>query len=287
LSDEPELKAAGRTALAPYWDRVARTHAALDPLGAVCYPAAPRWLNDFFARLQVRAVLQMLGAEDLRGKRCLDVGCGSGRWSRWLAGQGADVVGIDPTEAMLATARTLSPGLDLRRMSATAIDLPPESFDLVMAVTVIQHLRPEEQAEAARAMCRVLRPGGTLFVLDLIDLHDGGHVVFPRPPQDWISLYASQGLALERFEGQEFIALLRPLVRLLPSRRTDSSSVDSVQAPSLLERLGRYPAAFWPLWPLVRATEALEPLCQRFLPAAWGRHGCFLFRKPISSPWGG
>jgi SAM-dependent methyltransferase len=274
---DPTLR--GRTALAPYWERVAQAQASLDPLGAVCYPAAPRWLNDFFARLQVRFVSRMLGGERFAGARCLDVGCGSGRWSRFLADRGADVVGIDATEAMLEAARALSPGLDLRRMSATSIDLPPGTYDFVMAVTVIQHLRPEEQALAARAMCRVLRPGGRLFVLDLIDGRDRGHVVFPRRPEDWIELYAREGMTLEHWEGQEFAALLRPLILLLPSREVVVTSDEMLRAPSLLEKLGRFPAAFWPLWPVVRATEALEPLCERLLPPRWARHGGFLLRK--------
>jgi 2-polyprenyl-3-methyl-5-hydroxy-6-metoxy-1,4-benzoquinol methylase len=277
MSSDPEPRSSESTSLAPYWDRVARQHAAADPLGAVCYPAAPRWLNDFFSRLQLRFVAQMLGSEPIAGLRCLDVGCGSGRWSRWLATKGAAVVGIDPTEAMLESARTLSPGLDLRRMSATAIDLPANGFDLVLSVTVIQHLRPEEQERAADAMHRVLRPGGRLFVLDLIDPNDRGHVVFPRSPQGWIDLYTRHGLTLERWAGQEFVPLLRPLALLVPRRRATETPTT---APSLLERLGRHPTLFWPLWPLARASEWLEPWCERALPSRLARHAGFLFRKP-------
>ena len=37
--------------------------------------------------------------------RALDVGCGEGRFCRLLRGQGVDAVGLDPTPALLATAR--------------------------------------------------------------------------------------------------------------------------------------------------------------------------------------
>lgn len=215
----------------------------------------------------------------LAGRRCLDVGCGSGRWSRWLAARGALVTGIDPTWEMLAAARVSSPGLDLRRMSATAIELPAESFDLVLAVTVIQHLLPDEQELAARQMCRVLRPGGRLFVLDLIDSRDTGAVVYPRPPAGWIALYERHGLVLERFRGQEWVPLFRLLQLLRSPRKGAAPNPGDPGAPSLFERLAQIPGAFWPLWPIGKLSEVLEPLCERALPARWARHACFLLCK--------
>ena len=44
---------------------------------------------------------------DLTGKRCIEIGCGAGYVSSWLARRGGDVVGIDPTPGQLATARRL------------------------------------------------------------------------------------------------------------------------------------------------------------------------------------
>ena len=279
MSASPPPEGSAATALARYWERVARAHAATDPLGAVCYPAAPSWLNRFFARSQLRAVESMLRDVDLSGVRCLDVGCGSGRWSRWLMARGARVTGIDPTAEMLDVARASSPGLDLRRMSATAIGLPNESFDLVLAVTVIQHLLPEEQEVAVREMCRVLRPGGRLFVLDLIDLRDTGAVVYPRPPAGWIALYARHGFSLERFRGQEWVPLFRVLQFLQSSRKGAAAVASDPSTPSLFERLAKIPGAFGALWPIVKLSEVLEPLCERALPGGWARHGCFLLRK--------
>ena len=262
----------------PYWDRVASRYAAADPLAAVCYPAAPPWFNRFYAHFQLRAVARMLEPLPLRDARALDVGCGSGRWTRWLAEHGADPVGIDPTTAMLETARRLSPGLTFQRMSATTIDFADAAFDLVMAVTVIQHLRPIEQERAAAAMCRVLRPGGHLFVFDLIDQRDPGRVVFPRTPQAWVDLYRREGMALVQWEGQEYVPLIRALTALLPSQAGQAAERD-VESPSMLERIGAKRAAFAALWPVIQASYPLESLCERWLPAARARHGCFLFRK--------
>lgn len=268
-----------RTALMPYWDRVAGRYAATDPLGAVCYPAAPPWFNRFYAYFQLRAVERLLKGFPVAGVDALDVGCGSGRWSRWLAARGARVVGIDPTTAMLETARNLSPAVTFELMSATDLGFPESSFDLVMAVTVIQHLRPAEQERAAQAMCRVLRPGGTLFVFDLIDQRDPGRVVFPRTPEAWIDLYRRQGMELVRWEGQEYVPVIRALLALRALRRRPAQAEADITAPSALEQAGRRPAAFWPLWPLIQVSYPLEFACEHLLPSRAARHGCFLFRK--------
>jgi len=279
VSGQRDSQETGRTALMPYWDRVAGQYASIDPLGAVCYPSAPSWFNRFYARFQLRTVERMLGSLPLAGMRALDVGCGSGRWSRWLAAHGAQVVGIDPTAAMLETARALSPGVTFESRSATDIDFPPNTFDLIVTVTVIQHLRPAEQERAVAAMCRVVRPGGMLFAFDLIDRHDPGRVVFPRPSQQWIDLYKQHGMELVRWEGQEYVPLIRALLALIALRRRSAADED-VAAPSALEHAGRHRAAFWPLWPVIQVSYPLELACERWLPADWARHGAFLFRKP-------
>ena len=273
LEDAP----AGRTTLMPYWDRVAGQYAADDPLGAVCYPAAPAWFNRFYAFFHRRAVERMLGDLPLAGTRCLDVGCGSGRWCRWLAARGAQVTGIDPTAAMLDAARRLSPSVEFHRMSATNIDLPAGSFDLITTVTVIQHLQPAEQERAVASMGRAIRPGGMLFALDLIDVRDPGRVVYPRSPASWIALYERQGMDLVRWEGQEYVPLIRALEKLLrPKKRATETDVT---APSVLEKVGRRRAMFLPLGPVMLLSVPLELLCERMLPSTWARHGSFLFRK--------
>ena len=281
MTSQHEPSRTGDTSLMPYWDRVARRYATTDPLAAVCYPAAPPWFNRFYARFQLRAVERMLADVPLAGMRALDVGCGGGRWSRWLRERGATVVAIDPTPSMLETAARLSPGVEFHRMSATAIDLPAASFDLVMSVTVIQHLRPEEQERAAAAMVRVLRPGGRLFVLDLIDRRDPGRLVFARTPAEWIALYERLGMTLERWSGQEYIPLIRALTALIPSQR---GSDTEVTATTVIEDAGSRRLMFTALWPVIQLSYPIELLCERLMPSRWGRHACFLFRKRADAP---
>ena len=74
---------------------------------------------------------------DLAGSRVLDVGCGDGRLSFACASEGADVLGIDPDEDVIATARGETPA-ELRRhvgfevAHAREIELPRGEFDLAL-----------------------------------------------------------------------------------------------------------------------------------------------------------
>jgi SAM-dependent methyltransferase len=162
-------------------------------------------------------------------------------------------------------------------MSATDIALPVASMDFVLSVTVIQHLRPEEQDRAAASMARVLAPGGRLFVLDLIDHNDPGRLVFPRRPEEWVALYERQGLRLVRWEGQEWVPLIRALTALLPSQRNKGQAVT---APSVIEDIGSKRLMFLATWPVIQLSYPLELLCERLLPSRWSRHASFLFEKP-------
>ena len=281
----PEPLRGGETELQSYWDRVSETYAPDDPLAAVCYPGAPVWLNRFFAGLQWNAVTRVLRSRSVSGARALDVGCGFGRWTRWLTEHGALAMGVDPTEGMLAAARRVSPqSIEYRKMSATALELPDDSVDLATCVTVIQHLEPAEQVAAVAELARVLRPEGEAVVLDLIDMADRGRIVYPRPAPDWIALYREHGLEVLRWEGQEFVPLIRGF-RWLAERIAAVVGLDPAEqrdGESLLEKTsgrGVFRVAYAGLWILVQLSKALEPVCQTLLPAAWARHGCFTLRK--------
>ncbi len=127
------------------------------------------------------------------GLALLDVGCGPGNITAGLAERlvGGSVIGIDRSEEVIARAREqypTSPPRDVtfRVGDVYELDFPDESFDIVYAHQVLQHLvRP---IEALKEMRRVLRPDGLLAVRDA---DFGGFVWAPRNPllDRWLDLY--------------------------------------------------------------------------------------------------
>lgn len=110
--------------------------------------------------LEEPVVTRVLG--DLRGKRVLDVACGTGRHTVAMHARGADVRGIDPSPAMLAVARAKAPAIDFREGRADAIPEPDASFDIVLCALLMEHLA--DVAPALAEMRRVLVLGGALVV---------------------------------------------------------------------------------------------------------------------------
>ena len=104
-------------------------------------------------------LVDVLMAEgDLRGRRVLDVGCGTGRLALALAERGAKVWGVDSSEEMLAQARTIAGrrvGLKLGR--AEALPFKDGWFERVVLRLVV-HLVDRERAFGEVA--RVVAPGG-------------------------------------------------------------------------------------------------------------------------------
>ena len=94
----------------------------------------------------------------------LDAGCGSGYGSAELAKTGASVTGADVSGEAVAYAREHFGAQGIRFVEAPCESLPfePESFDLVTAFEVIEHL--ERWQELLTEANRVLKPGGVLLV---------------------------------------------------------------------------------------------------------------------------
>lgn len=99
--------------------------------------------------------------EAARGKRVLEIGCGTGLILERIARAGAErAIGIDLSPSMLAHASRR--GLQVVRASATALPFEDASFDVVCSFKVLAHV-PEIELALAEAV-RVTRPGGHLFL---------------------------------------------------------------------------------------------------------------------------
>jgi SAM-dependent methyltransferase len=177
------------------------------------------------------------------GARVLDVGCGTGVVTRDLVarvGPRGRVVGLDPSRAFLAEARRRTRGAGVRFRHGNGTDLPfrDGTFDAAVAVTVLLHVPQGDRVLAE--MRRVVRPGGTVAVLDqdlgtlVLDLPDraltrrivDGHAerFYPNPWSGRTLLRRLRAVGLTQVRGRVF-GVVEPrydeYVRSLLTRRVD------------------------------------------------------------------
>lgn len=114
----------------------------------------------FRARRQIVAAMLRRFAPKKRPLQIIDVGCGMGASFTMLAEFGK-VIGADFSSAALAYSRTRT-SLPLVAAALPSLPFPDDSFDVVTAMDVIEHI--EDDLSAVREMWRVCRPGGILLV---------------------------------------------------------------------------------------------------------------------------
>jgi ubiquinone/menaquinone biosynthesis C-methylase UbiE len=114
--------------------------------------------------------LRRLVFDGLSG-RILDAGVGTGRNVEFYP-QGAEVVGIDISPAMLARAarrlKKSSAAIELREMDVSRLDFPAGSFDVAVATFLFCVLPDELQRPALRELGRVVRTDGSIRLLDYV-----------------------------------------------------------------------------------------------------------------------
>jgi ubiquinone/menaquinone biosynthesis C-methylase UbiE len=152
VTEHDYIPAAGRDALLPVYDLLTRV------LG----------MNKAYDALVAQAELA-------DGLRVLEIGCGTGNVTTRVkrAAPGANVVGSDPDPLALARAQRKARGMTgIRFERAYAQELPfaDGEFDRVLSSMMLHHLDDDVKAGAAAEIYRVLRPGGTLHIVDI-----GGH----------------------------------------------------------------------------------------------------------------
>ncbi len=119
-------------------------------------------LHEFHGPL---TVAQLEAAAVKRGWRCLEVGAGTGAMTSWLAERVAstgrvlvldlETHWLDPLQSEI---------VEVRRADITRTELPPNSFDLVLAQMLLLHL--PDPGQTCRQLLQATAPGGQLIIHD-------------------------------------------------------------------------------------------------------------------------
>jgi ubiquinone/menaquinone biosynthesis C-methylase UbiE len=111
-----------------------------------------------------RALLERLLVPFATARSALEVGCGTGHFTRWLGGTLARVIGLDRAPAMLAEARRRHPGLPLVQGDAHQLPIRSRAVDLAVFVTTLEFV--EEPGQVLAEAVRVARRGVLVVALN-------------------------------------------------------------------------------------------------------------------------
>lgn len=219
------------------------------------------------------AVTWMLDRAPAGARRIADVGAGTGKLTRALvAGEGAEVVAVDPDPAMLAALRDAVPGVPTFVGTAERLPLPDASVD---AVVLGQAWHWVDPVAASAEIGRVVRPGGVLglvwnlrdervdWVRRLTDIMHGSNAEIMLAAGDPVVAAPFGGLEQERWEW------VRPVTREVMHRMASSRSYvitadDAEKArirrdmDALFDELGLYDDATIELPYVTRAFRAVR-----------------------------
>jgi SAM-dependent methyltransferase len=189
---------------------------------------------------QVARLVEALDGSHCR--RVLDVACGPGIVTLALAERAQEVVALDLTPRMLEKARERCSkagraNVVFKEGAATALPFPDASFDAVITRLSFHHFL--EPYAVLTEMLRVLRPGGTIAIADVISaeipdkselqnaieiLRDPSHVRM-LPGSELIGMVAQSGVAIERQETwdkprefEEWVGIVADPERVAPLR---------------------------------------------------------------------
>jgi len=110
-----------------------------------------------------RAIASFLRGLGLPGRRCLDVGPGTGRWLAFLQAEGAGpLCAADISAEALRLCAPLCEKVQKLDLERDPLDFPDASFDLTVSFEVLEHLADPENY--LREIRRVTRPGGAILM---------------------------------------------------------------------------------------------------------------------------
>jgi SAM-dependent methyltransferase len=195
-------------------------------------PAATQW-DDIFQRdgriFLEPAALVIQFAETLKAggyTRVLDVGCGSGRHSVYMANLGLEVYGLDNSQAGLRLASEwLAEHAQITRLlladARQPLPFQDGVFDALISTQVIHHARLAIVQTTAREIARVVRSGG-LILVSVPAKKDDGDDFIEIEPRTFVPLNGSEkGLPHHIFTPEELPGLFETFETLDVSLRSD------------------------------------------------------------------
>jgi SAM-dependent methyltransferase len=138
-------------------------------LGSGIDPADRKGHKNYYIDLLQKAALEEV--LELKGDEVvLDFGCGSGRFSYWIAPRVKEVVGLEVTREMTELAERNRTAKNVEFMLYDGVHFPvfPYSFDIILSVGVLQIISGELLASTLSNLARCLRKGGMGYLIEQV-----------------------------------------------------------------------------------------------------------------------
>jgi len=114
--------------------------------------------------LHIAETIKILMLEN-KLKKILDVGCGTGKMVKFFNDNGFQSLGCDIYDDALKSARKINKKNTIIKASATNLPFKNNSFDILTAISVIEHLTSKEVEKFLNETKRVLKPNGSIFLV--------------------------------------------------------------------------------------------------------------------------
>jgi len=229
--------------------------------------------DSFSDNIERPALAALMG--EITGARALDLGCGSGTHSTWMAERGAQVVGCDLSSTMLRLAheRARERGVELELCLADitqALPFADAMFDLALTATALHYVA--ELATTMREVARVLQPGGCLIASVL---HPMSTARFPRLNAEQTA--APDGWATRQTWASHYFGA--------PAREVETPWLACGDIRSEGRRIGCYHHTIDQYFHAMRAAGLLViDLCEPHPPAEFADKSAARYQEAMSLP---
>ena len=154
-----------------YWETRLKSRFDLTGVGNIGFSTK---YNDYLYRLQSNVLKKALKRHKvpLKDRNVLDIGCGTGFFSRFYIGQSADVTGVDITSTSIEMLKESLPQgkfltFDITSDIPLKKDLAGSSFDLINVFGILYHIVDDSSFKKAMDnICGLLNKGGYLIISD-------------------------------------------------------------------------------------------------------------------------
>lgn len=232
---------------------------------------------------RIHSVLKIIDSLpfSVNGSSILDFGCGTGDFSSALAKLGAKVTGIDISDVVIGKAQQVYGSKDniaFEISSDSFFIKNPEMFDIVMSITVMQHLDDFELKKTLGQIYEATTPGGYLLVLEMVrgaKNFDDHTSPIPRGHDDWIREFGNFGFELIKTNSypQWAITILSSLARSARPKQNSGPFRNMRAKQSILRKIVTRV--------VLTACFPVDHILKKSTPSALAPYNILLLRRPL------